>query len=279
MTRFWNNTKTAMLLGGMMGLFLLVGSFYGQQGLIIALVFGLAMNFGAWFFSDKIAIAAMRGQEIDGSAGAASGELYRTVDELRRRAGLPMPRVYICPHEAPNAFATGRSPKHAAVAVTQGALKLLDHHEMEGVIAHELAHVKNRDTLTSTIAATVAGTLAFIAQWGLLLGLGRGRDSNPLVMIAVVILAAVGAALIKAAISRSREFVADADGASIAGSPHGLASALRKLEAYSQRIPLNQPNPAQNNLFIVEPFAGSSVTRLFATHPPTEDRIAALMRG
>jgi heat shock protein HtpX len=276
MTRFWNNTKTAMLLGGLMGLFLLVGSFYGQQGLIIALVFGLVMNFGAWFFSDTIAIKAMRGRELDEATG---GDLYRMVDALRRRAGLPMPKVYLCPHEAPNAFATGRSPKHAAVAFTQGAVNLLDKHEIEGVIAHELAHIKNRDTLTSTIAATVAGVLAFVAQWGLFLGLGRGREGNPLVMIGVVILAAVGAAVIKSAISRSREFVADADGAAIAGSPDGLISALRKLEAYAQRIPLQQPNPAQNNLFIIEPLAGNSVTRLFASHPPTDARVAALLRG
>jgi len=276
MTRIWNNTKTAMLLGGLMALFLLVGSLYGQQGIIIALIFGLVMNFGAWFYSDKIAIASMRGQEVDEHSG---GELYRIVDELRRRAGLPMPRVFICPHEAPNAFATGRDPKHAAVAVTQGALKLLDHNELEGVIGHELSHVKNRDTLTSTVAATIAGVLAFIAQWGFFLGMGRGRGSNPLVAIVVVILAAVGAVLIKAAISRSREFVADADGARIAGSPQGLVSALRKLDAYSQRIPLNQPNPAQNNLFIVEPFAGSAVTKLFASHPPTEQRIEALLHG
>ncbi len=274
MTRLFNNAKTALLLGGLMGLFLVVGSFYGQQGMIIALVFGGITNIVAWFFSDKIALAAMQGREVDERSG---GDLYRMVDELRRRAGLPMPRVYICPHDAPNAFATGRSPSKAAVAVTQGALRLLSRPELEGVIGHELAHVKNRDTLTSCIAATVAGVLAFIAQWGLLLGGGNHREgSNPLVAILTIILAAVGAAVIKATISRSREFVADADGASIAGSPDGLISALAKLDAYARRIPLIQPNPAQNNLFIIEPFGGNSISNLFATHPPTEKRIAAL---
>ncbi len=274
MTRFANNFKTAMLLGGMMALFIVVGSAWGREGMILGLLFGGLMNVGAWFFSDKIAIAAMRGQEVRPDARGAEGELYRMVDDLRQRAGLPMPRVYICPHEAPNAFATGRSPKHAAVAVTVGAMRLLDHHELAGVMAHELAHVKNRDTLISCIAATISGVLAFLAQWGMLFG--GSRNGNPLVVFLTVILAAVGAALIKAMISRSREFVADADGAAIAGTPNGLIGALAKLEAYSKRIPLVQPNPAMNNLFIIEPFAGNQVIRLFATHPPTEARIEAL---
>jgi heat shock protein HtpX len=213
----------------------------------------------------------MRGQEV------TEGPLYEMIDRLRRRANLPMPRVYICPHEAPNAFATGRSPKKAAVAVTQGALRLLNEQELEGVMAHELAHVKNRDTLISTIAATVAGLLAMIAQWGFLLG-GNRENSNPLVFIGVIILSAVGAAVIKAMISRSREFVADADGAAIAGSPHGLMGALAKLDSLNQRIPMNNANPAQNNMFIVEPFSASSVTRIFASHPPTEKRLEALSR-
>ena len=189
-----------------------------------------------------------------------------------------MPRVYVCPHEAPNAFATGRSPRHAAVAVTRGALQLLDHDELEGVIGHELAHIRNRDTLTSTIAATVAGLFSMLAYWGFIFGMGGGRrGGNPLALLAVVILGAVGAALIKAMISRSREFVADADGAKIAGSPHGLVSALRRLESYSGRIPLHNPNPAMNNMFIVEPLVGKTLTTLFASHPPTEKRVAALM--
>lgn len=280
MTRFVNNFKTVIMMGGMMGLFLLVGSRYGQQGMIVALLFGGIANVIAWFFSDKIAIATMGGQEVLPNSPGAPGALYDVVDELRQRAGLPMPRVFICPQEAPNAFATGRSPSHAAVAVTEGALRVLSLPELRGVVAHELAHVKNRDTLTSCIAATIAGVLAYIAQWGMLLGGGsRDRDSNPFVGIITFIIAAVGAVLLKAMISRSREFVADADGAVIAGSPNGLISALQKLDVYSQRIPLDNPNPAQNNLFIIEPLTGGrSIMNLFASHPPTEDRVASLRK-
>lgn len=270
MTRLVNNFKTVLLMGGMIGLFVAIGGMLGQQYLLPFLLMGIAMNFGAFFFSDTIAIKSMRGQEV-----GEGDPLYAMVDELRQRAGLPMPRVYVCPQQAPNAFATGRSPRKAAVAVTQGALQLLNEEEMRGVMAHELAHIKNRDTLTSTIAATIAGVLAFLAQWGFLLG-GNRENSNPLVAIGVLIIGALGAAIIKAMISRSREFVADADGAAIAGTPNGLMSALAKLEALNQRIPMQNPNPAQNNLFIVEPFAGAALGRLFATHPPTQQRIAKL---
>lgn len=275
MSRFTNNVKTAVLLGGLTGLLVVAGSAMGQQFIIPALVIAIVMNFGVWFFSDKLALASMRAREVDAQTG---GDFYRLVDELRQRAGMPMPRVYICPHEAPNAFATGRSPSKAAVAVTEGALRLLNREELEGVMAHELAHVKNRDTLTSAIAATVSGVLAMVAHWGMYLGGHNRQGSNPLVAILTVMVAALGAALIKAAISRSREFVADHDGAIIAGSPMGLASALQKLEAYGKRIPLVQPNPAMNNMFIVEPFLGDSLLKIFASHPPTEDRIAALMK-
>lgn len=273
-----NNLKTVLLLGGLMGLFVAVGSMWGTGGMILGLVFGGLVNIVSFWFSDSIAIKAMRGRELTPEEG---GDLVAMVHELADNAGLPHPRVFLCPHEAPNAFATGRSPKKAAVAFTQGAVKLLTRDELRGVAAHELAHVKNRDTLTSTIAATVSGVLAFLAQWGFWLGMGSNRNSNPLVMIGVVIIAAVGAAMIKAMISRSREFVADADGARIAGSPDGLMSALQKLEVYSKQIPLRQPNPAQNNLFIIEPLAshahgGGTLNRLFATHPPTEARIASL---
>jgi heat shock protein HtpX len=277
MVRFMNNAKTALLMGAMMGLFLLAGSYYGQQGMIFALVFGGLMNFVAWFFSDKIALAAMRGREIRPDEGGVASELYHIVDELRQRAGLPMPRVYICPQQAPNAFATGRSPSKAAVAVTEGALRVLTLEELRGVMAHELAHIKNRDTLTSAVAATIAGVLAYLAQWGWLMG-GRDRDSNPIVMFVTMIIAAIGAAIIQATISRSREFVADHDAAHIVGSPNGLVSALLKLEALSQRIPLDNPNPAQNSMFIVEPLTGRGLTNLFATHPPTERRVEALRR-
>ncbi len=288
MHTFVNNMKTAALLGLLMGLFIAAGYFIGGfGGMIVGLIFGGAANLVAWFFSDKIAIRAMQGKEVgpDGSGPQIPGamspkQVYDMVDHLRQRAGLPMPKVYICPHDAPNAFATGRSPRKAAVAFTQGLLRTMSPDEVAGVAAHELAHVKNRDTLTSAIAATIAGVLAFVAQWFFFLGIGRGRDSNPLLGLVVLIVAAVGAAIIKGMISRTREFVADADGAQIAGDTTGLASALAKLDAMSRRIPLVQPNPAQNNLFIVEPLAGGSrsLMNLFATHPPTEARIEALRR-
>lgn len=279
MTIALNNLKTVFLLGSLTALLVVVGAQWGREGMTIALIFGGVMNFGAWFFSDKIAIAAMRGREVDEET---SPDLVGAVDRLRRAANLPMPRVYICPHDAPNAFATGRNPRHAAVAVTQGALRLLNQRELEGVLAHELAHIKHRDTLISCVAATIAGVLAWIAQWGLLFGGRRAQGSNPLMMIVTVIVAALAAALIKAMISRSREFAADAGGAAIAGTPDGLIGALQKLDAYSRRIPLVQPNPAQNNLFIVEPFGGSkTLLDMFATHPPTEVRVRALekLRG
>lgn len=269
-----NQFKTAILMGAMMGLFIAVGGMFGKGFLLPALLIGGGMNIFAYFFSDKIAIASMRGREVTAENG---GDLYRLVDTLRRRAGLPMPRVYLTPQRAPNAFATGRSPQRSAVAVTQGALDLLGPDELAGVLAHELAHIKHRDTLISTIAATMSGVLAFLAQWGLLLGGGR-NNSNPLAAFFVVILGAVGAAVIKAAISRSREFAADAEGARIAGTPAGLMSALMKLESANRRIPMQNPNPAQNNLFIVEPMLGDSLGRLFATHPPTEKRLEALRR-
>jgi heat shock protein HtpX len=275
MTTFVNNTKTVLLLGALTALLVVVGAALGREFILPFLIMGIVMNLGAWFFSDKIAIATMRGQQVD-----ENHPLYRMVDRLRRNANLPMPKVYICPHQAPNAFATGRSPSHAAVAATQGALQLLNEEELEGVMAHELAHVKNRDTLISTVAAIIAGVLAFIAQWGWLMGAGRGREgANIFVMLATIILAPIAAALIKAAISRSREFVADAEGARIAGTPRGLMSALHKLEVYAGRIPLDQPNPAMNNMFIIEPaMSMRGMSNLFATHPPTEKRIEALAR-
>ncbi len=275
MVTFVNNMKTAVLLAALFGLLVWVGSFWGTGGMIVFGAIAVVMNFTAWFASDKIAVAAMRGVEVREGSGPAPG-LHGLVRDLAKRAELPMPRVYVCPQDAPNAFATGRNPHHAAVAVTQGALRLLDRAELEGVIAHELAHIKNRDTLTSTIAATVAGLFSMLAYWGFLFG-GR-RGGNPLALLGVVLLGAVGAALIKAMISRSREFVADADGARIAGSPHGLVSALQKLESVARRVPMQNPNPAMNNMFIVEPFAGGkTLMNLFASHPPMEKRVAALL--
>lgn len=277
MSPFINNVKTVFLLALLFGLIVLVGSFWGYTGMIVAGVIALIMNFVAWFGSHKMAIAAMRGVEIDPVKVPA---LYEPVERLAQRAGLPVPKVYICPHQAPNAFATGRNPKNAAVAVTEGLFRMLDDEELEGVIAHELAHIKNRDTLIATVAATVAGLFSMMTQWMMYRPIGMRREggANALLMIGIVILGAVGAAIIKAMISRAREFVADADGASIAGSPDGLINALRKLEAANRRIPLRNPNPAMNNMFIVEPFVGKTLTRLFASHPPTDQRIAALLK-
>jgi heat shock protein HtpX len=275
MIAFWNNVKTTLLLGALFGLLVWVGSYWGTQGILLFGAIGIVMNFVAWFFSDKIAIAAMRGHEVNAQTAP---ELYNMVERLAQRADIPMPRVYVCPHDAPNAFATGRNPRHAAVAVTNGALQILDRDELEGVMAHELAHIKNRDTLISAVAATIAGIFSMLAQSAMWIGMGNNREgANPLAGLAMILLGALGAALIKMAISRSREYVADAHGARIAGSPDGLISALRKLDSYAKRIPLVQPNPAMNNLFIVEPFMGRTLTNLFATHPPLEQRVAALM--
>jgi len=278
MTKFTNNLKTAVLLGLMFGIILLVGAQFGQQGLTWAFILGGMTNVVAYFFSDKIALAAMRGQQVD---EAAAPDLVQMVQRLSENARLPMPKVYICPQDAPNAFATGRNPRHAAVAVTHGALKLLSYDELEGVMAHELAHVKNRDTLISCVAATIAGTISYLGYMAFWFG-GMGRQNNreggnPLVGLLLLVLAPIAAALIQMAISRSREFVADAEGARIAGTPHGLINALRKLESVARRIPLAHEMPSQNHMFIVQPLSGrQGLTRLFSTHPSTEQRIAKL---
>jgi len=275
MTRFWNNTKTALLLGAMFALILYVGSFFGTMGLTLAFMFAGVGTIISFFYSDKIAVNAMGGQLAD---PRRDSDLIEMVSRLARNANLPMPKVYICPQQAPNAFATGRSPKHAAVAVTQGALQLLSYDELEGVMAHELAHVKNRDTLISTVAAVVAGALSYLGWMGLWFGGGSNREGgNPLLMLALIILAPIAAMIIQMAISRSREFVADADGATIAGTPTGLISALQKLEAYSKRVPLHQGQlDSMNQMFIVNPLSGDALRSLFSTHPKTEDRIARL---
>ncbi len=271
MTRFINNAKTAVLLGLLFGIILLVGSMFGPRGLIFAFLFGGVMNVVAFFFSDRIALAAMRAQEVDEQTAP---DLVTMVERLARNADLPMPRVYVCPQQAPNAFATGRSPSKAAVAVTHGALSLLSYDELEGVMAHELAHVKNRDTLISCVAATIAGAISSLG-WMML---WFGSRENIFAGLAMAILAPIAAGLIQMAISRSREYVADADGAAIAGTPHGLVNALRKLDATARQIPLHDGRAdSQNHLFIVQPFTGKTFARLFSTHPPIEDRIAKLM--
>jgi heat shock protein HtpX len=278
MIRLVNNFKTLLLMAVLMGIFLFVGSQFGRGGLLIGLVLGCATNLFAFLFSDKIAIASMRGVQVHQDTQGIGGKLWHMVDELRQNAGLPMPKVYICPMDAPNAFATGRSPGAAAVAITEGALRLLSENEVRGVMAHELAHVKNRDTLISCISAMLAGVLSYFAQFGLMFGGGRNENGgfNPVGLIAII-LAPIAAMLLKAMISRSREFVADADGARIAGSPEGLMTALQKLDVLSKRIPMPTHNPSMNNMFIVEPFLGG-LSRMFASHPPTEARLRALLQ-
>jgi heat shock protein HtpX len=267
-----NNLKTTFLLSLMMGLCLGVGYLLGgQAALLPALLIGAGLNFFAFFFSDKIALATMRASEISRQQDPA---LWDTVESLADRAGLPMPRVYVSPAQAPNAFATGRSPRHSAVCVTEGLRQMLSREELEGVIAHELSHIKHRDILISTIAAIVAGAITWVTYlvfWG-----GGSRRTNPLVALLLMILAPIAAALIQMAISRSREFEADRLGANLAGTGRGLARALQKLEAASKRIPLRVPD-SQSNMFIVAPLTGSDMAKLFRTHPPTEERIARLM--
>lgn len=274
MYRILNNIKTTVLMASLMGLCLAVGYLLGgRTALLPALAIGAMMNLLAFFFSDKIALATMRAVEI---SEADDPELWNTVEQLARRADLPMPRVYVSPAAAPNAFATGRGPHHSAVCVTQGLRQMLSLPELEGVIAHELSHIKHRDILISTIAAIVAGAiswLSYLVFWG---GGDRDRRVNPLVGVLLLILAPLAATLIQLAISRSREFEADRLGAELAGTGRGLAQALRRLESANRRIPLRVPD-SQSNMFIVAPLTGSGVAKLFMTHPSTEERIERLM--
>jgi heat shock protein HtpX len=275
-----NGLKTALLLGTLSALLLGLGEVLGgATGLVTAFVFAALMNLGSYWFSDKIVLRMYRASEV-----GPDHQLYRIVQRLIVRANLPMPKVYIIPDPSPNAFATGRNPSHAAVAATEGILRVLSEHELEGVIAHELAHVKHRDILTSSIAATIAAAIMMVArmaQFASMFGGYGGRDderggTNPIALIATIILAPIAAMLIQMAISRSREFAADAGGAAIAGNPYGLADALRKIDAVSKRVPLDA-NPATAHMFIVKPFAGGGLMSLFSSHPPTEARIAALL--
>ena len=279
-----NRMKTMMLLAALTALLLWAGqALAGQSGLAMALVLAVVMNFGAYWWSDKIVLRMYGAREV---TEAQAPELHALVRHLARRAGLPMPRVYVIPEEAPNAFATGRSPQTAAVAVTEGIVRLLDREELAGVIAHELGHIKHRDTLIMTVAATIAGAigmLANIAQWGLILGGGRSSDDgedrsgHPLAGLLGILLAPLAAMLIQMAISRSREFLADEAGARLSRNPLALASALRKIEAWSRKVPLTAATPATAHLCIINPFAAAGLVRLFSTHPATEARVERLV--
>ncbi len=274
-----NQIKTVLLLGLLTGFFIFLGGVLGgKSGLIIALGFAALMNFGAYWFSDKIVLSRYHAQPI---TREDAPELYDIVEELSRNAGLPMPKVYVIPEDSPNAFATGRNPKHAAVAVTTGLLKLLDMREIKGVLSHELSHVKHRDTLISAVAATIAGAimvLVRIAQFSALFGFGGDDDDGGGIigLLFFIIVGPIAALIIQMAISRSREYYADEEGAKISSDPLALATALSKLDAYSKRIPMASATETTSHMFIVNPFSGKSLSRLFSTHPPIEERIKRL---
>jgi len=273
--------KTALLLGVLTAVLVLMGSAMGgRAGMVIAFGLALAMNVGSYWFSDKIVLSMYRAQEL--SEADAPG-LFDLVGQLSRNAGLPMPKIYLIPQEQPNAFATGRNPEHAAVAVTEGLLRLVSPDELAGVLAHEMGHIKNRDILVQTVASVVAGaitSMASMVKWGALFGMGRASDEEGggggLGAILMAILAPIAAMLIQMAISRSREFLADETGARLAGNPLPLAGALKKLDDYAHAVPMQGANPATESMFIVNPLSGGGISGLFSTHPPTEERIRRL---
>jgi heat shock protein HtpX len=270
-----NALKTTFLLGAMTGLLLAMGELLGgRDGLTLALLLAGVMNFGAWFWSDKIVLRMYNAQPVGPSEAP---ELYAIVQGLAQKAGVPMPKLYLIPDPALNAFATGRGPSHAAVAATVGIVKAMDREELEGVLAHELSHVINRDTLVSTVAATLAGAISFLAHSFMFRGRGRDDGGNPLAALVVMILAPIAAMLIQLAVSRSREYGADESGARLVGYPDGLARALAKLQHASERVPMRGVEPATAHMFIVNPLSGQALGRLFSTHPPLEERIARLM--
>ena len=265
--------KTAVLLAFLSGILLAAGQLIGgQSGLMIALVMAVVMNFGSYWFSDKIVLRMYNAQEV-----GPDHPLHRITARLAQRASLPMPKVYVIPDMSPNAFATGRNPQHAAVAATEGIMRALSEDELAGVMAHELAHIKNRDILTATVAATMAAAISSLGYMAMFMGGSRDREgnSNALGAILMIVVAPIAAMLIQSAISRQREFAADRGGAEIAGSPMGLATALRRIEATVKQIPM-EANPATSHMFIIKPFAGG-IGKLFSTHPPTEERVQALM--
>jgi heat shock protein HtpX len=274
-----NSIKTGILLGALTGLLMLLGGYFGgKQGIVIAFVFAMVMNFGSYWFSDRIVLRMYRAQEVSESEAP---ELYGILKNLALRAGLPMPKICVVPGSTPNAFATGRDENHAVVAVTEGILHLLNRDELEGVLSHELTHIKNRDMLIGSIAATIAGAimmLASMAKWAAIFGVGGSDDDEGggiFGLILMAILAPIAAMLIQMAISRSREYLADEGGARVSGNPYGLASALEKMSRASKTIPM-KANPSTAHMFIVNPLTGKSLAGLFSTHPPTEKRIERL---
>ena len=278
-----NTLRTTFLLGLLTALIVWVGKLFGgQNGMMIALIFAAAMNLGSYWFSDKIVLAMYRAQPLDESQNP---QLYSMVRDLTVQAGLPMPRLFVIPNDTPNAFATGRNPEHAVVAVTDGLLRLLNREEIRGVLAHELSHVKNRDILIGSIAATLAGVimmLANMAKWAAIFGGVRGGDEEGgrgggvIAFLITVIVAPIAAMLIQMAISRSREYLADETGARLTHQPEGLAHALEKLAIASERLPMVDAKPSTAHMFIVNPLTGKSIMNLFSTHPPIEERIARL---
>ena len=275
-----NGLKTALLLGALSGLLLLIGDMLGgANGMMFAFVLAAVMNLGSYWFSDKIVLRMYRAQPV-----GPEHPLYRITERLAQRAGLPMPKVYVIPDASPNAFATGRNPQHAVVAATQGIMQVLSESELEGVMAHELSHVKHRDILISSIAATIGAAIMMGARMAMYAGMFGGHrsdereGSNPIALLATLLLAPIAAMLIQFAISRSREFAADAGAAQITGNPYGLAEALRKIDAVAKKVPLDA-NPATAHMFIIKPFSGGGLASLFSTHPPTEARVQALLHG
>jgi len=280
-----NTLRTVFLLGALTGLLMLIGGYFGgQTGVVIAFVFAMIMNFGSYWFSDKIVLRMYNAQEV---TETQAPEFYRLVKNLAMKASMPMPKVYIIPQDTPIAFATGRNENHAVVAATEGILRILNRDELEGVMAHELTHIRNKDMLIGSIAATIAGAivmLANMAQWAAIFGGLGGRDDdgeggggNMIGLIVMAILAPLAATIIQMAISRSREYMADAGGAKISGKPYGLAGALEKISLASRQIPM-EANPQTAHMFIVNPLSGRALMNLFSTHPPVEERIARLKR-
>lgn len=269
--------QTAVLMATMLALLMLIGDFFGGlKGMTIMLFIGMAMNIFAYWNSDKMVLAHYDAQEVDRESAPG---LYAMVERLAKRANVPMPKVYIINSDVPNAFATGRDPEHAAVAVNTALADMLTREELEGVLAHEMSHVKNRDILISTIAACMAGAISSIAQWGMFLGGGRdedGEEQNPIASILMMILAPIAAMLIQMAISRSREYRADEDGGKLCGNPNALADALLKIEAYAQNRIMPNATEATAHMFIINPFSGMNVKNLFSTHPSTEERVQLL---